>query len=47
VLNIETKHEAVLKYFSALKRELEMSMNENDRLVAELRDEKWLWDLAL
>jgi hypothetical protein len=34
-----------LKRFLALKQEIEMSMNENGEVVAELCDNKWLWDL--
>jgi hypothetical protein len=41
-LNFET----VFKRFLALKIEIEMFMNEKGKVVAELIDEKWLWDLA-
>jgi hypothetical protein len=37
----------VLKHFLALRQEIEMFMNEKGKVVAELSDEKWLWDLAL
>jgi hypothetical protein len=37
----------ILKYFLALRQEIEMVMNEEGKIVAELSDEKWLWDLPL
>jgi hypothetical protein len=36
----------VLKHFLALKFGIEMIMNEKDKVVAELTDEKWLWDVV-
>jgi hypothetical protein len=37
----------MLKCDLALKLETEMFMNDKGKVVAELSDEKWLWDLAL
>jgi hypothetical protein len=38
---------AVWKPFLALRLQTEMFVNEKGKVVAELSDEKWLWDLAL
>jgi hypothetical protein len=38
---------AALKCLLALRLEPQMSKNEKGKTVAELSDEKWLWDLAL
>jgi hypothetical protein len=35
----------MLKRIRALRLETEMFMNEKGKVVAELSDEKWLWDL--
>jgi hypothetical protein len=35
----------VFKHFVALRLEAETTMNEKGSVVAELSDEKWLWDL--
>jgi hypothetical protein len=35
------------KHFLALKLEREMFMNEKGKVVVELSDEKWLWNLSL
>jgi hypothetical protein len=37
----------VLKHSLTLRPEIEMLMNEKGKVVVELGDEKWLWDLAL
>jgi hypothetical protein len=37
----------VLEYCLTLILELEMLMNKKGKVVAELRNEKWLWDLTL
>jgi hypothetical protein len=38
---------AQLKHFSALRLEMEVSMNGNDKFLAELSNEKWLWGSTL
>jgi hypothetical protein len=38
---------AALKWFLALRLEIEMFVNENGKFVAELNDQKWLWYLGL
>jgi hypothetical protein len=36
----------MLKRFLALTLGMEMFMNEKGKVVAEISDEKWLWDFA-
>jgi hypothetical protein len=37
----------VLNLILGLRLEIELYLNEKDKVVAEFSDEKWLWDLAL